>query len=76
MQEMLAPQKSKRQFVLDSNDVAALLGNPRFKNNITVGKVMKIIQAIIDGDKASDVLAKQFEVDQAMVEIIKGLVKS
>lgn len=76
MQEMLAPQKAKRQFVLDSNDVATLLGNPRFKKNITVGKVMRIIQAIIDGDKASDVLAKQFEVDQAMVEIIKGLVKS
>ena len=59
----------------DSNDVAALLGNPQFKNNITVGKVMKIIQALIDSEKASDVLANQFEVEQVMVDLIKGFVK-
>ena len=74
-QEIPTPQKVKRQFILDSNDVAALLGNPQFKNNITVGKVMKIIQALIDSEKASDVLANQFEVEQVMVDLIKGFVK-
>ncbi|MHB8066200.1 MAG: ADP-ribosylglycohydrolase family protein, partial [Ruminiclostridium sp.] len=75
VQGMLAPQNAKRQFVLDSNAVAALLSNPQFKNNITVGKVMKIIQALLDGDKASDILAKQFEVEKAMIDLIKGFVK-
>ena len=74
-QEIPTPQKVKRQFILDSNDVAALLGNPQFKNNITVGKVMKIIQALIDSEKASDVLANQFEVEQVMVDLIKSFVK-
>ena len=74
-QEIPPPQKVKRQFIVDSNDVAALLGNPQFKNNITVGKVMKIIQALIDSEKASDVLANQFEVEQVMVDLIKGFVK-
>ena len=74
-QEIPTPQKVKRQFILDSNDVAALLGNPQFKNNITVGTVMKIIQALIDSEKASDVLANQFEVEQVMVDLIKSFVK-
>lgn len=75
VQEILALQNAKRQFVLDSNAVASLLSNPQFKNNITVGKVMKIIQVLLDGDKASDILAKRFEVEKAMIDIIKGFVK-
>ena len=32
-QEIPPPQKVKRQFIVDSNDVAALLGNPQFKKD-------------------------------------------
>ncbi|MDO9493273.1 ADP-ribosylglycohydrolase family protein [Acetobacterium sp.] len=75
-QEMFTSQKAKRQFVLESDDVTALLGNSHFKNSVTVGKVMKIIQTLIDSDKESSDLAKQYRVDIEMVDIIKSFVKS
>lgn len=75
VKEMLAPQNAKRQFVLESNAIIALLSNPQFKKSITVGKVMKIIQTLLDDDKASDVLAKRFEVEKAMIDLIKDFVK-
>jgi ADP-ribosylglycohydrolase len=75
VQGMLALQNAKRQFVLDSNAIAALLSNPQFKNNLTVGKVMKIIQVLLNGDEASDILAKRFKVEKTMIDLIKGFVK-
>lgn len=75
-QEMFTSQKAKRQFVLESDDVTALLGNSHFKNSVTVGKVMKIIQTLIDSDKESSDLAKQYRIDIEMVDIIKSFVKS
>jgi ADP-ribosylglycohydrolase len=75
VQEMLALQNAKRQFVLDSNAIAALLSNPQFKNNITVGKVMKIIQALLGGDEGNDTLAKRFKVEKTMIDLMKGFVK-
>jgi len=69
-------QKQLRQFVLNGDSIKNLLDNPQFKNNITVGKVLKIIQALMEGNKATDVIAKQFEVEQAMVALIKACVNS
>ena len=68
--------KTQRQFVLDRNSIAALLGNAQFKNNITVGKVLKIIQALIEGKSTIESIAKKFEVELAMVELIKSHVTS
>ncbi|TYC83920.1 ADP-ribosylglycohydrolase family protein [Acetobacterium wieringae] len=74
-QAMLTPQKAKRQFVLESDEVTDLLGNPHFRNSITVGKVLKIIQALIDSNKESEDLAKEYRVEIEMVDIIKRFVK-
>lgn len=74
-QELLAPQNTKRQFVLDSNAIATLISNPQFKNNITIGKVLKIIQVLLVGDQASDILANQFEVEKVMIDLIKVFVR-
>lgn len=67
----VAPQRIQRRFVLDETSIADLLGNPQFKTNITIGKVLKIARALIDGNKASAAIAKQYEVEQALVDLLK-----
>lgn len=51
-------------------DISELLGNPEFKTNITIGKVLKIIEDLIDGKKTSKNLSKKYKVDQLFVEQI------
>lgn len=69
-QQSVSVQKQSRQFVLTSMAIDDLLNNPKFKTNITVGKVLKIIRSLIDGKKTSAAIAKQFNVELAVVEQI------
>ncbi len=71
IQETSIMVKTKRQFVLDGDSIATLLSDTRFKNNITIGKVLQIVQALIEGKKTSETIAKQLKVEQAMVDLIK-----
>ena len=51
--------KESKKFVLNLMDISELLGNPEFKTNITIGKVLKIIEDLIDGKKTSKNLSKK-----------------
>lgn len=51
-------------------DISELLGNPEFKTNITIGKVLKIIEDLIDGKETSKNLSKKYKVDQLFIEQI------
>ena len=62
--------KESKKFVLNLMDISELLGNPEFKTNITRGKVLKIIEDLIDGKKTSKNLSKKYKVDQLFVEQI------
>ena len=62
--------KESKKFVLNLMDISELLGNPEFKTNITIGKVLKIIEDLIDGKKTSKNLSKKYKVDQLFVEQI------
>jgi len=73
--QTIEPQKSKPQFAMDEDAITMLLDNPKFKNSITIGKVLKIIHALMKGKDNSEVISKQFEVEQAMVDILKAYVK-
>lgn len=75
-QQPVTSQESYAQFVLDSDGVVALLCNPQFKNNITVGKMLNIIRALIERGKTSKAIAERFEVEPAMVELIETYVKN
>lgn len=68
-------QKASGQFILDANSVLALLSNSQLKKNITIGKTLKIILALIEGNKSNAAIAKQLEVDQAMVNVLRHFVK-
>lgn len=69
-QQSVDVEKKSRKFILTLRDIPDLLGNPKFKTNITVGKVLKIIESLIDGKKTNAAIAKQFNVEQTVVEQI------
>lgn len=63
------PDESKK-FVLSLMDISELLGNPEFKTNITIGKVLKIIEDLINNKETSANLSKKYKVDPLFVEQI------
>ena len=67
--KQVIPKESKK-FVLNLMDISELLGNPEFKTNITIGKVLKIIEDLIDDKETSKNLSKKYKVDQLFVEQI------
>lgn len=62
--------KESKKFVLNSVDISELLGNSEFKTNITIGKVLKIIEDLIDNKETSKNLSKKYKVEQLFVEQI------
>jgi len=64
----------KQQFVLTSAEISRLLSDPQCRTNITVGKVLKVIRSLMDGQKSSAAIAKQLRIDQAIVEQISSYI--
>ena len=64
-----------RRFILNSTAVMSLLNNPNFKQNITIGKVLKIIHFLMEGKASTPCVAKKFEVSKEFVEIIKSCIQ-
>ncbi len=62
--------KESKKFVLNFMDISELLGNPQFKTNITIGKVLKIIEDLITDKETIKNLSKKYKVDQLFVEQI------
>lgn len=67
-------RKPSQQFVLNSMAITDLLNNPQFKQSITIGKLLRIIDALINGNKETSTLAKQFKVEKIMIDLIKKYV--
>ena len=74
--KQVIPKESKKS-VLNLMDISELLGNPEFKTNITIGKVLKIIEDLTDDKEASKNFSKKYKVDQSfakqMVKYVTGL---
>lgn len=70
-EEKIPSQKSQNQFVLNSTSIVALLDNPKFKTSMTVGKMMKIINLLLEGNETNDTIAKRLNADHTMVDLIK-----
>lgn len=66
---------SDRRFILNSSAVMSLLNNPNFKQNITIGKVLKIIYFLMEGKVSISYVAKKFEVSKEFVEIIRSCIQ-
>ena len=74
--KQVIPKESKKS-VLNLMDISELLGNTEFKTNITIGKVLKIIEDLTDDKEASKNFSKKYKVDQSfakqMVKYVTGL---
>lgn len=66
----------QRQFTLDAERITALLGDPQFKKNITVGKMLRVIQVLIADNMTIESIAKRYEIESTMVALIKKHVVS
>ena len=75
VQKSIAPEEKQKRFVLDSASIKTLLKNPEFKNNITVGKVLKVVQALLESEDSAADIARYFELDEVMVNLIRACVK-
>lgn len=73
-QQTVIIQKPSRHFVLSSVAIADLLSSPQFKQNITVGKLMKIVDTLIKEEKESAAIAKKFGVEEVMIDLIRKYV--
>lgn len=67
--------EGQKQFRLNDKTIDMLLAKPEFRQNKTVGKVFKVIQAIIGSKNSTETIAKQFEVELAMVKLLEECVK-
>lgn len=78
-ESVLTPQqavtKESKKFVLDLMDISELLKNPEFKTNITIGKVLKLIEDLIYAKETTKNLSKKYKVDRLFVEQIGRYVK-
>lgn len=70
-QQNAAVSKESKQFVLNLMDISDLLDNPQFKTSITIGKTLKIIRSLIDGEEIRANISKKYNVEQSFVEEIE-----
>ena len=66
--------KEPKQFVLNLMGISDLLDNSEFKANITIGKTLKIIRDLINGEETNKNIAKKYNVEQLFIEQIEKYV--
>ena len=66
----------RSSFVLNATDIDDMLNNPNFKKNITVGKVIKVIDALINSNQTSESISKKLDIDCTMVNLIRNYIKN
>jgi ADP-ribosylglycohydrolase len=69
-----ASQERTRQFIMNSNEITSLAGDPLLQR-ITFSKALQIANEIFTGNESSETIAKQMEVEQAVVASIMKFVK-
>lgn len=75
VQKAIITQEHQKQFVLGLQDICVLLDEPILKR-ITFRKVLQIIDDLITSNKSSAVMAKQMDVNQDAIDIIRAYVKN
>jgi predicted transcriptional regulator len=51
-----------------------LLDKPEFNVKTTIGKIFKVIQALLESDDSCSVIANRYKLDETMVVLIKTYV--
>lgn len=69
-QKNINPAQSTRALVLNLQDISDLLEEPKFKANITVGKILKIARSLMEEKSSKKTIAKKFGVEESVVELL------
>jgi len=72
----IATQKRPRQLILTPAAIADLLDHPRFSMNITFRKILSIVACLIEGKRTQAEIAKQFKVQEEVVEQLSNYIIS
>ena len=64
-----------RQFIIDLTAIEDLLNNSKFKTNMTIGKILKIIRDVIKNQESYEDIAKRFHVELSVIEQIGKYVR-
>lgn len=70
----LQPSEQK-QFRLHDKAIDTMLAHPEFKQSRTIGKVFKVIKALIKGQDSLETIAKKCEVELIMVKLLDACIK-
>jgi len=75
VQQTVSPPEIKAQFILDKEGITKLFDNPNFKSNMTIGKVLKIIQVLVEENDDSVAIANKLKVNKTIIDLLKLYVK-
>ena len=75
IQNPIETKSSERHFLLNASIIKTLLDKQEFRGNVTVGKVFKVIQTFIENDESVTEVAKRFNLDEGMVNLLKMCIK-
>ena len=70
-----AQVREQKQVCLDNVAIETLLANPKFKKNVTIGKILKAMHCLIDSNDSSKEIAKQLKVDLDIIELLRSYVR-
>lgn len=73
--EETLPKEPEKQLILSSGDIAKLLIEPRFNQKLSAGKVLKIVQTLIEDSIPCSDISKVFNVKQEVVDLLKSFLK-
>ncbi len=74
-QKPIETKTRERQFLLNASIIKTLLDKQEFRGKVTVGKVFKVIQTLIENDESVTEVAKRFDLDEGMVNLLKMYIK-
>lgn len=66
--------KLQKKLILSNKDIYELLNNPSFKCSITIGKILKISQCVIEGNISNEDIAKKLRVNKNIVDTIANYI--
>ncbi len=68
-------KRNDKLFKLEANEVSLLIDDSSIKKNITFGKVLRIINYLIDGNKTHEQIAKELRVEIVFIDRINTFIK-
>jgi ADP-ribosylglycohydrolase len=70
-----AVQNHQSQFILDPKRIETIMKHPNYKEKITLGKLLKILLAILEETSSINEISKKFGIEEDLIIMLKTYVK-